>query len=214
MQMPRRAENLEMLRICLRWKRRSVVLSLTDYQPIRMLLRGLISDRSRIFLRIRLDFSRLMNFFCLLCDFVVWILERRNRYRGGRWETARRSLSSRRRCRGWWIYSSIRFTATKTFSWENWYLMLRMWVDLVLLLVFDLMWLYFYCWICCCFFGIWIWQALDKIRFLALTDKEVLGEGDDAKLEILVSFVAYSKKNGFFFLYGVKNLSKRRFCSF
>lgn len=30
-------------------------------------------------------------------------------------------------------------------------------------------------------------QALDKIRFLSLTDKEVLGEGDNAKLEILVS---------------------------
>lgn len=30
-------------------------------------------------------------------------------------------------------------------------------------------------------------QALDKIRFLALTDKEVLGEGDNTKLEIQVS---------------------------
>lgn len=30
-------------------------------------------------------------------------------------------------------------------------------------------------------------QALDKIRFLALTDKEVLGEGDNTKLEIEVS---------------------------
>ena len=30
-------------------------------------------------------------------------------------------------------------------------------------------------------------QALDKIRFLALTDKDVLGEGDTAKLEIQVS---------------------------
>ena len=30
-------------------------------------------------------------------------------------------------------------------------------------------------------------QALDKIRFLSLTDKEVLGEGDTAKLEIQVS---------------------------
>lgn len=29
-------------------------------------------------------------------------------------------------------------------------------------------------------------QALDKIRFLSLTDKEVLGEGDDTKLEIQV----------------------------
>ncbi|KAF9622771.1 hypothetical protein IFM89_034006 [Coptis chinensis] len=29
-------------------------------------------------------------------------------------------------------------------------------------------------------------DALDKIRFLALTDKEVLGEGDDAKLEIQI----------------------------
>lgn len=29
-------------------------------------------------------------------------------------------------------------------------------------------------------------DALDKIRFLALTDKEVLGEGDDAKLEIMI----------------------------
>lgn len=29
-------------------------------------------------------------------------------------------------------------------------------------------------------------DALDKIRFLALTDKEVLGEGDNAKLEILI----------------------------
>lgn len=35
-----------------------------------------------------------------------------------------------------------------------------------------------------------ITQALDKIRFLSLTDKEILGEGDDAKLEIQVSFVA------------------------
>lgn len=32
-------------------------------------------------------------------------------------------------------------------------------------------------------------QALDKIRFLSLTDKEVLGEGDNAKLEIQVSFL-------------------------
>lgn len=31
------------------------------------------------------------------------------------------------------------------------------------------------------------YQALDKIRFLSLTDKEVLGGGDDAKLEIQVS---------------------------
>jgi hypothetical protein len=27
-------------------------------------------------------------------------------------------------------------------------------------------------------------QALDKIRFLAVTDKEALGEGDAAKLEM------------------------------
>lgn len=32
-------------------------------------------------------------------------------------------------------------------------------------------------------------QALDKIRFLALTDKDVLGEGDTAKLEIQVSYL-------------------------
>lgn len=31
-----------------------------------------------------------------------------------------------------------------------------------------------------------LFQALDKIRFLSLTDKEILGEGDDAKLEIQV----------------------------
>ena len=31
-------------------------------------------------------------------------------------------------------------------------------------------------------------QALDKIRFLSLTDKEILGEGDDATLEIQVYF--------------------------
>jgi hypothetical protein len=30
-------------------------------------------------------------------------------------------------------------------------------------------------------------QALDKLRFLSLTDEEVLGEGDNAKLEIQVS---------------------------
>lgn len=30
-------------------------------------------------------------------------------------------------------------------------------------------------------------QALDKLRFLSLTDKEVLGTGDDAKLEIQVN---------------------------
>ncbi|KAI8550938.1 hypothetical protein RHMOL_Rhmol06G0145800 [Rhododendron molle] len=30
-------------------------------------------------------------------------------------------------------------------------------------------------------------KALDKIRFLSLTDKEILGEGDDAKLEIQLS---------------------------
>ncbi len=30
-------------------------------------------------------------------------------------------------------------------------------------------------------------DALDKIRFLSLTDKTVLGEGDDAKLEIQIS---------------------------
>lgn len=32
-----------------------------------------------------------------------------------------------------------------------------------------------------------IFQALDKIRFLSLTDKEILGEGDNTKLEIQVS---------------------------
>jgi hypothetical protein len=31
---------------------------------------------------------------------------------------------------------------------------------------------------------------LDKIRFLALTDKDVLGEGDAAKLEIQVQWIA------------------------
>jgi hypothetical protein len=31
-------------------------------------------------------------------------------------------------------------------------------------------------------------DALDKIRFLSLTDKSVLGDGDDAKLEIKVGF--------------------------
>lgn len=31
-------------------------------------------------------------------------------------------------------------------------------------------------------------QALDKIRFLALTDKEILGQGDNTKLEIMVGF--------------------------
>ncbi|XP_058098291.1 endoplasmin homolog [Magnolia sinica] len=30
------------------------------------------------------------------------------------------------------------------------------------------------------------WKALDKIRFLSLTDKDILGEGDTAKLEILM----------------------------
>ena len=30
-------------------------------------------------------------------------------------------------------------------------------------------------------------QALDKIRFLSLTDKDILGEGDNTKLEIQVS---------------------------
>jgi hypothetical protein len=32
-------------------------------------------------------------------------------------------------------------------------------------------------------------QALDKIRFLALTDQSQLGEGDDAKLDIHVSWL-------------------------
>ncbi|THU60169.1 hypothetical protein C4D60_Mb07t09800 [Musa balbisiana] len=32
-------------------------------------------------------------------------------------------------------------------------------------------------------------DALDKIRFLSLTDKEVLGEGDNTKLDILVSSI-------------------------
>lgn len=32
-------------------------------------------------------------------------------------------------------------------------------------------------------------QALDKIRFLSLTDKEILGEGDDATLEIQVTII-------------------------
>ena len=36
-------------------------------------------------------------------------------------------------------------------------------------------------------------QALDKIRFLSLTDKEVLGEGDTAKLEIQVQCTATLK---------------------
>lgn len=35
-------------------------------------------------------------------------------------------------------------------------------------------------------FSFVIIQALDKIRFLSLTDKEILGEGDDTKLEIQV----------------------------
>ncbi|KAG5552072.1 hypothetical protein RHGRI_010231 [Rhododendron griersonianum] len=36
-------------------------------------------------------------------------------------------------------------------------------------------------------------QALDKIRFLSLTDKEILGEGDDAKLEIqLMVLIVFS----------------------
>ena len=35
-------------------------------------------------------------------------------------------------------------------------------------------------------------QALDKIRFLALTDPSQLGEGDDAKLEIHVSWLNHS----------------------
>jgi hypothetical protein len=30
-------------------------------------------------------------------------------------------------------------------------------------------------------------QALDKVRFLALTNETLLGEGDDAKLDIHVS---------------------------
>lgn len=30
-------------------------------------------------------------------------------------------------------------------------------------------------------------DALDKVRFLSLTDKTVLGEGDDAKLDIKIS---------------------------
>jgi hypothetical protein len=34
---------------------------------------------------------------------------------------------------------------------------------------------------------------LDKIRFLSLTDKEVLGEGDTAKLEIQVQCTATLK---------------------
>ena len=34
-----------------------------------------------------------------------------------------------------------------------------------------------------------ILQAIDKIRFLSLTDKEILGEGDNTKLEIQVSYV-------------------------
>ena len=36
-------------------------------------------------------------------------------------------------------------------------------------------------------------QALDKIRFLALTDKDVLGEGDNAKLEIQVSYIFFGR---------------------
>lgn len=39
---------------------------------------------------------------------------------------------------------------------------------------------------------------MDKIRFLALTDKEVLGEGDTAKLEILVSNVFLVEQERFF----------------
>ena len=35
--------------------------------------------------------------------------------------------------------------------------------------------------------GVSAFQALDKIRFLSLTDKEILGEGDNSKLEIQVS---------------------------
>lgn len=37
--------------------------------------------------------------------------------------------------------------------------------------------------------GISAFQALDKIRFLALTDKEILGEADNSKLEIQVSSI-------------------------
>lgn len=39
---------------------------------------------------------------------------------------------------------------------------------------------------------------MDKIRFLALTDKEVLGDGDTAKLEIQVQCTATLK--AYFFL--------------
>jgi len=43
---------------------------------------------------------------------------------------------------------------------------------------------------------------LDKIRFLALTDKDVLGEGDTAKLEIQVSYMFL---NMIFMLESVEN---------
>lgn len=36
-----------------------------------------------------------------------------------------------------------------------------------------------------------IMQALDKIRFLSLTDQSLLGEGDDAKLDIHVRFLEH-----------------------
>lgn len=36
------------------------------------------------------------------------------------------------------------------------------------------------------------YQALDKIRFLSLTDNSILGESDQAKLEILVRLINFS----------------------
>lgn len=57
-------------------------------------------------------------------------------------------------------------------------------------------------------------QALDKIRFLALTDKEVLGEGDDTNLEIQVSGCClrcfeFMKHNKRYMLLNLVGLSKK-----
>lgn len=74
-------------------------------------------------------------------------------------------------------------------------------------------------------------QALDKIRFLALTDKEVLGEGDNTKLEIQVSdsyhiellnlcslrvenFFLSSFNFGYFMDCRLNSIKKRKFFSF
>lgn len=63
---------------------------------------------------------------------VIWCVDviagRRSRSRRDRYGATRRSLSSKRKCHGWWILSSTHSTVTKISSSGSWSPMLLTWV--------------------------------------------------------------------------------------